>query len=205
MLERILLISLTLISFINEVKLKDVKVHYLETDNNVEVDGNENNFVLCVHMKESLKKNDTFYLLMASSDKTAKMNTKLYYNFQDESCQKSTVTDGDIRKFFYYNDQTVNEINSDIFYYEYKITKPTDNDKYAMVLVSDFSGNKIKIQYSNILPLTLVIIIVVAILGGIVLILLILIIICCCIYRSKKVITVKQQYQTSFVNEPIIP
>ena len=208
MLEKILLVSLTLISLfhgvkLNEVNSNEVDLFYLETDKSVDVE-NHKNFALCVHMKESLKKDDIFYLLMASKDEKAKMNNTLNYKFLKNSCENFKTVDGNPGYYDKYIDKTENKINEDIFYYEYKITKLNDDDKYMIVLIREFTGNKMTIQYSYILPATLIIILVVCIVGGVVIIVVVIIIICCCV-RRKKVAAVQQQYQSSFVNEPIVP
>ena len=208
MLEKIWIISLTLIALFNGVKLEELHTEYLDTDKPIDVSGYKN-FTVCMHIKEDLKKDDTFYLIIACDEKGAKIEKKLYYSFSAGSC-KDLKYDVDLanpeKKFGKCEEKTdYDSSDSDKIYNEYKLKKLDDNDKYMIFLVKDFTGNKLTISYASMSPITLVIILVCSIVGGVILIVVVIIIICCCVCRKRKVAAVQQQYQSSFVNEPIVP
>ena len=72
MLEKIWIISLTLIALFNGVKLEELHTEYLDTDKPIDVSGYKN-FTVCMHIKDDLKKDDTFYLIIACDEKGAKL------------------------------------------------------------------------------------------------------------------------------------
>ena len=197
MLEKIGIISLTLIALFSEVRLQ---LHYLDTDQTIDVKNASNVFV-CVHINEGLKKDDTFYLIVSSEEKGAKLDKKLYYLFQQSSCKDNGTPDN--LNGFEEVEGRYDTSNSDVLYNEFKIKK--SNDNYMIAGMTGGNGKDIKVAYAKISPITLMIILGCSIAGGVVLIIVITIIICCCLCRRKKVAAVQQQYQSSFVNEPIIP
>ena len=208
MLEKIWIISLTLIALFNGVKLEELHTEYLDTDKPIDVSGYKN-FTVCMHIKDNLKKDDTFYLIIACDEKGAKIEKKLYYSFSAGSC-KDLKYDVDLanpeKKFGKCEEKTdYDSSKAETIYNEYKLKKLDDNDKYMIFLVKDFTGNKLTISYASMSPITLVIILACSIVGGVILIVVVIIIICCCVCRKRKVAQVQQQYQSSFVNEPIVP
>ena len=197
MLEKIWIISLTLIALSSEVSLEN-NPYYLETDQAIDVN-NATTFFVCVHINEDLKKDDTFYLIVSSEEKGAKLDKKIYYSFQTGSCKNFNMSQS-------LNDEVEGSYDpskSDTLYNEFKIKK--SNDNYMIAKMTGGNGKNIKVGYAKISPVTLMIILGCSIAGGVVLIIIITIIICCCLCRIKKVAAVQQQYQSSFVNEPIIP
>ena len=208
MKEKIWIISLILIALFNKVRLVEssFKTEYLETDNAINVT-NATDFVVCVHVNENLKKGDTFYLLVSSDEKGAKIDKKIYYYFSSKSCKDKTVNvDAKNPGDPFNNHAEPNlESSSDTIYYEYKIEKLNGDENYMITLITGGDGKQIKVGYAKISPATLIIIIACSIAGGVVLIIVVLIIICCCLCRRKKVAAVQQQYQSSFVNDQVIP
>ena len=211
MLEKIWIISLTLIALFNGVKLDKTQLpkEYLDTDKPIDVSGYKN-FTVCMHIKDDLKKDDTFYLIIACDEKGAKIEKKLYYSFREKSCEETKKFEVDLSKpenqLDKHEEKTdYDSSNSDKIYNEYKLKKLDDNDKYMIFLVKDFTGNKLTIYYASMSPITLVIILACSIVGGVIIIVVVIIIICCCVCRKRKVAAVQQQYQSSFVNEPIVP
>ena len=209
MLEKIWIISLTLIALFNGVKLEELHTEYLDTDKPIDVSGYKN-FTVCMHIKDDLKKDDTFYLIIACDEKGAKIEKKLYYSFREKSCEETKKFEVDLSKpenqLDKHEEKTdYDSSNSDKIYNEYKLKKLDDNDKYMIFLVKDFTGNKLTIYYASMSPITLVIILACSIVGGVIIIVVVIIIICCCVCRKRKVAAVQQQYQSSFVNEPIVP
>ncbi len=208
MFAKILIISLTLIALSNEVNIKNLPVEYVETDNYAEV-SDATEFVVCVHMNENLKKDDTFFLVIGTEEKEVKMDRKIHYKLDSQSCKGETEKTVDFDKLD--NEYNLNSegkfdtSNSDTLYNEYEIKKLNDNENYMIGVITGGNGKKIKVSYAKMSPTTLLIILGCSIAGGVVLIIIVIIIICCCLCRRKKVAAVQQQYQSSFVNEPIIP
>ena len=208
MFAKILIISLTLIALSTE---ENLRVEYLDADNSDKIAevSNATDFVVCVHMNENLKKEDTFFLVISTDEKGVKMDRKIHYYFVTHSCKDSkemTVNLANINDPFYLNSEgKYDTSNSDSLYNEYEIKKLNDNENYMIAAITGGNGKKIKVAYAKMSPTTLLIILGCSIAGGVVLIIVVLIIICCCFCRRKKVAAVQQQYQSSFVNEPIIP
>ena len=198
MLEKIWIISLTLIALFSEVRLE--KPHYLDTDKTIDVN-NATTVYICVHINEDLKKDDTFYIIVSSEEKGAKLNKTIYYQFQTGTCEyvETPMNFNGFQEV----EGSYDTSNSDTLYNEFKIKK--SNDNYMIAVLKDGNGKNIKVAYAKISPVTLLIILGCSIAGGVVLIIVITIIICCCLCRRKKVAAVQQQYQSSFVNEPIVP
>ena len=197
MLEKILLFSLMPLLYATET---DVIVKYLKTNQYIDIE-NQPHFLVCIQIYEDLPKDDSFYLLISSEDKGKKMNTTLYYNFTSGSCETPAKRpiDLDHPNLIHHKDKANLEDTSKGFSYEYEIEKKDDNDKYMLLLIKDFEGQKMRIQYDPYSAETLIIIIVVVILVIIVVIIVVIVIVCLCI-RRKKVQEVQQQYQSSFVN-----
>ena len=202
MLEKILLISLVLISFI-QAHSERLESKYLKEKEELVLEKGQN-FLVCVEINEDLPKNDSFYILIACEEKGKKMNKKFPYRFLDSSC-KDEVLEVDSNnleiQFTYIKDSIKTDKEDNGFYYEYEFTKKEDNQKFMRMLIQNFDGNKMTLVYSKIAASTLIIIIVVSVVVGVFIIAAIVIIIICCICHKKKVADIQQQYQTSFVND----
>ena len=126
MLEKIVLILL-ITSIYSEIR--NVSVHYLETNKKVKIE-NKSESLLCVHIDESLKKDDIFYIQFSSDEKNKKMDKTVYFNFTKESCQNMTEKDIDFDKLstsFEANNKPNKETKEDdkdiTFFKEYEIKK----------------------------------------------------------------------------------
>ena len=84
------------------------------------------------------------------------------------------------------------------------LQKKTNSQKYMLLLYRNFTGNKLKVQYNPYSATTILIIVVVIIVVVIFVIILIIVIICLCVRKRKQKQTLPQ-YQSSYVQEPIMP
>ena len=209
MLEKILLISLVLISFIQADKDKPVKLQskYLESGEQIELD-NAQNFLVCVHISENLDIDNTFYIIIRCEENGKKFDKKFRYKFLESSCkdEEFVIDDKKIEENFpKFKDDINRESEDGGFTYEYEFKKKENNQKYMRMLIQNFDGNKMTILYSKMSVSTLIIIIVVSIVVGIFIIVAIIIVIVCCVCHKRRVASAQQQYKSSFVNDPIVP
>ena len=205
MLEKILLISLVLISFI-QADSEQLVAKYLKEKEELTLEKGKN-FLVCVEIKEDLPKNDSFYILATCEEKGKTMKKQFAYKFLDTSCKDEVLNiNYDYLEIQFTNikDNIRREIEDDGFIYEYEFTKKNNKQKFIRMLIQNFDGDKMTLVYSHMAFSTLIIIIVVSIVVGVIIIAAIIIIICC-VCHKKKVESVQQQYQSSFVNDQIIP
>ena len=203
MLDKIVLILLISLAY---SETHNLTLKYIDSYKLLELDGLKNGLI-CIQLNKDTKKDDNFYLLFSSQDKDKKMNKTIYYNLTKESCQnleKKEIDFDDLSKIFKYKEGDLNlESKENGFSYEYKITKKEDDQKYMLLLFKDFDGDHLKVQYSPFSATTILTIVIVIIGVIIFIIIIIIVIICLCCRRKKQ----KQlpQYQTSYVQEPIMP
>ena len=206
MLEKILLISLVLISFIQADSEKLV-ASYLKEGVELTLEKGKN-FLVCVEIKEDLPKNDSFYILATCEEKGKTMKKQFAYKFLDTSCKDEVLNiNYDYLEIQFTNikEKTKGDIEEKGFILEYEFTKKDKNQKFMRMLIQNFDGDKMTLVYSHMAASTLIIIIVVSIVVGIFVIVATIIIIVCCVCHKKRVASVQQQYQSSFVNDQIIP
>ena len=148
MLEKILLISL--ISLINPDPLP---VYYLQAKNNTVIEKTVN-ALLCVQIEQNLKKDKNFYVLVESKEENSKIDKKIYYNSQEETCENmhsKNISFDDLSEEFSNFEEKPNLQNADDgFHYEYKLNKKQDNYKYALMLITNFTGQEnFTVQYNS--------------------------------------------------------
>ena len=206
MLEKILLISLVLISFI-QADSEQLVAKYLKEKEELTLEKGKN-FLVCVEIKEDLPKNDSFYILATCEEKGKTMKKQFAYKFLDTSCKDEVLNiNYDYLEIQFTNikEKTKGDIEEKGFILEYEFTKKDKNQKFMRMLIQNFDGDKMTLVYSHMAASTLIIIIVVSIVVGIFVIVATIIIIVCCVCHKKRVASVQQQYQSSFVNDQIIP
>ena len=206
MLEKILLISLVLISFI-QADSEQLVAKYLKEKEVLTLEKGKN-FLVCVEIKEDLPKNDSFYILATCEEKGKTMKKQFAYKFLDSSCKDEVLNiNYDYLEIQFTNikEKTKGDIEEKGFILEYEFTKKDKNQKFMRMLIQNFDGDKMTLVYSHMAASTLIIIIVVSIVVGIFVIVATIIIIVCCVCHKKRVASVQQQYQSSFVNDQIIP
>ena len=206
MLEKILLISLVLISFI-QAKSEQLVAKYLKEGEDLALEKGKN-FLVCVEIKEDLPKNDSFYIMAQCEEKGKKMKKQFAYKFLDTSCKDEVLNvDYDCLEIQFTNikDNIGLENEGSGFSYEYEFTKKDNNQKFMRMLIQNFDGDKMTLIYTHMAASTLIIIIVVSVVVGVFVIAATIIIIVCCICHKKRVASVQQQYQSSFVNDQVIP
>ena len=206
MLEKILLISLVLISFI-QADSEQLVAKYLKEGEELTLEKGKN-FLVCVEIKEDLPKNDSFYILATCEEKGKTMKKQFAYKFLDSSCKDEVLNiNYDYLEIQFTNikEKTKGDIEEKGFILEYEFTKKDKNQKFMRMLIQNFDGDKMTLVYSHMAASTLIIIIVVSIVVGIFVIVATIIIIVCCVCHKKRVASVQQQYQSSFVNDQIIP
>ena len=203
MLDKIVLALLISLAY---SEIANLTLKYIDSYQPLDLDGLQNGLV-CIRINDDFKKDDNFYVFFSSQEKGKKMNKTIYYNLTKESCQnlgKKEIDFNDLSNIFKYKDDKPNlETEENGFSYEYKITKKEDDQKFMLLLFKDFNGNQLKVQYSPF-SATGILIIVIIIIGVIIFfIIIIIVIICiCCRKRKQKQLP---QYQTSYVQEPIMP
>ena len=184
MLEKILIIAL--ISLINPEPLD---VYYLKAKENTVID-NRTEALLCVQIEENLKKGKNFYVLFESKEENSTINKKIYYNYLEDTCKdmktKNISFDNISKEFSNYEEKPNLQNADDGFHYEYKINKKEDNQKYALMLITNFSGKEnFTVQYNSFCVDAVLIYVVVVVASLLGLIIIAIIIVCKC-YVSKK-------------------
>ena len=206
------IILLALISLIYSEK-KTVHVEYLDDYSNFDIindKGNYTNFLVCIRIHEGTEDGDSFYFSTTCEESGKNMDKNLYLKYLNESCQsyKNYELDLDQPNIEFNHKQEKLSIDEEGtgFVREFKFVKPNidSNYKYMLVLVRNFTGNKMKFSYFPISAMTIVIIVVVVVVV-VLIIIIALIIVCCCCCCKKRSEKIHQQYQSSYVQEPIIP
>ena len=207
MLEKIVLILL-ITSIYSEIR--NVSIYYLETHKEVKIE-NKTEGLLCVHIDESLKKDDIFYIHFSSEEKNKKMNKTVYFNFTKESCQNMTEMDIDFDKLstsFEANNKPNQESKEDdkdiTFFKEYEIKKKEKDINFMLMLYKDWNGKELKVTYSPISGDRALLMILIFIGVGLLVIAIIitLISICC---RKRNRTAIDSQYNSSYGQDPIMP
>ena len=204
MLEKIVLILL-ITSIYSEIR--NVPIYYLETYKEVKIE-NKSESLLCVHIDESLKKDDTFYILFSSEEKNKKMNKTVYFNFTKESCQNMTEMDIDFDKLstsFEANNKPNQESKEDDkFSKEYEIKKKEKDINFMLMLYKDWNGKELKVSYSPISAKGALLMILIFIGVGLLVIAIIIAVICICC-RKRNRTAIDSQYNSSYGQDPIMP
>ena len=207
MLEKIVLILL-ITSIYSEIR--NVPIYYLETLKEVKIE-NKPEGLLCVHIDESLKKDNTFYILFSSEEKNKKMNKTVYFNFTKESCQNMTEMDIDFDKLstlFEANNKPKKETKEDdkdfTLFKEYEIKKKEKDINFMLMLYKDWNGKELKVSYSSISAERYLLMILVFIGVGLLVIAIIIAIICICC-RKRNRTAIDSQYNSSYGQDPIMP
>ena len=207
MLEKIVLILL-ITSIYSEIR--NVPIYYLETLKEVKIE-NKPEGLLCVHIDESLKKDNTFYILFSSEEKNKKMNKTVYFNFTKESCQNMTEMDIDFDKLstlFEANNKPKKETKEDdkdfTLFKEYEIKKKEKDINFMLMLYKDWNGKELKVSYSPISAKGALIMILVIIGVGLLVIAIIIAVICICC-RKRNRTAIDSQYNSSYGQDPIMP
>ena len=207
MLEKIVLILL-ITSIYSEIR--NVPIYYLETLKEVKIE-NKPEGLLCVHIDESLKKDDTFYILFSSEEKNKKMDKTVYFNFTKESCQNMTEMDIDFDKLstsFEANNKPNQESKEDdkdiTFSKEYEIKKKEKDINFMLMLYKDWNGKVLKVSYNPISAKGALIMILVIIGVGLLVIAIIIAVICICC-RKRNRTAIDSQYNSSYGQDPIMP
>ena len=204
MLEKIVLILL-ITSIYSEIR--NVSIYYLETHKEVKIE-NKTEGLLCVHIDESLKKDDTFYIFFSSEEKNKKMNKTVYFNFTKESCQNMTEMDIDFDKLstsFEANNKPNQESKEDDkFSKEYEIKKKEKDINFMLMLYKDWNGKALEVKYNSISGGRVLVMILVFIGVGLLVIAIIIAIICICC-RKRNRTAIDSQYNSSYGQDPIMP
>lgn len=185
MMVKFLLIAL--ISFIISTKLA---INYLEANENIDLTVTESrDFLICVQIQEDLKRDKNFYLLFESGEENTTINKPIYYNYLDTSCENETEKDIDLndlsKEFKNTQEQPNLENEDDGFHYEYKINRIEDKYTHTLLLVRNFTGENMTLQY-NSFSVDAVLIYVVVCIAGLMAVIIIAIIIVCKCYVIKK-------------------
>ena len=191
-------------------EIRNVSIYYLETLKEVKIE-NKPEGLLCVHIDESLKKDDIFYIHFSSEEKNKKMNKTVYFNFTKESCQNMTEMDIDFDKLstsFEANNKPNKEIKEDdkdiTLFKEYEIKKKEKDINFMLMLYKDWNGKELKVSYSSISGDTALLMILIFIGVGLLVIAIIITLICICC-RKRNRTAIDSQYNSSYGQDPIMP
>ena len=98
------------------------------------------------------------------------------------------------------------ESKSSKFSYEYKITRSSDNEKFLLFIFNDFTGSKFSIGFDPVSGIGVLATVLISIGALIFLVIIALIIICCvCKGKCKKQKTTDSNFQSSYVEDPLVP
>ena len=198
MLEKILFALL--ICLINSEK---IEVHFLDSSNKVEV--NKPNFLLCIKMPEKLKQSDNFYLVFDCDEKNATITKTIYYNYLEKSCENDKYQEIDLNNFreeFNNNKSELNlEEDSQGIHHEYKIRKET-NQNYILMLIKNFKGNQIKVEYSK-LSLRVILVVIIFCVIGVIVTIIILVVLFSKYYVDKKQSETLEEFKTILVDDSL--
>ena len=146
---------------------------------------------LCLDV-ERFKKDEKFYLQMNS--KSGSINKILFYEFINEACPQNYTLNPENTTLQKKETSSSKETSKEFsLEYEFK----TIESKNIFVIYTDYTGEELSVQFSD-MKITTAIYIVLGILGGVIVFLIIL---CCCCYycckkKQKQILT--NDYQTSF-------
>ena len=172
MIEKIIFISFISIIFSEKVVVE----HFIWDNENTLM---ENSALLCIKLNDDIKKDDNFYLYFLAEEKNENINKTIHYNLNEVSCENMNSTEINFNNlseaFEYHTEELYLSVDENRFLHEYQLKKENDNQKYMLVLYSNFSntsGKGIKVKFSNysISIIIIIFIIVASVLLGIMLI-----------------------------------
>lgn len=199
MLEKILFALL--ICLINSER---VEINFLNSSNKVEV--NNSYFLLCIKMPEKLKQSEHIFLVLDCDEKNATINKTIYYNYLNISCENDKYKEINFNNLtgeFNYIESELNlEEDNRGIHHEYKIIKKESNQNYILMLIKDFKGNQIKIEYSK-LSLRVILVVIIACVVGVILTIIIIFIIVFKYYVNKKRLESHEEFKVSLVDDSL--
>ena len=199
MIEKILFALL--ICLINSER---VEINFLNSSNKVEV--NNSYFLLCIKMPEQLKQSDHIFLVLDCDEKNATINKTIYYNYLNISCENDKYKEINFNNLtgeFNYIESELNlEEDNRGIHHEYKIIKKESNQNYILMLIKDFKGNQIKIEYSK-LSLRVILVVIIACVVGVILTIIIIFLIVFKYYVNKKRLESHEEFKVSLVDDSL--
>ena len=205
MFEILLSLLITLI-YSNKTNLTVFQVKDWTKNENI----NEKNGLICYELHKDIKVGDNFYLHMSCNEENKSIKKLSYYNFSEVPCNKLEKYPIDIDKTSNYFNKNFGNPNSESksskFSYEYKITRSSDNEKFLLFIFNDFTGSKFSIGFDPVSGIGVLATVLISIGALIFLVIIALIIICCvCKGKCKKQKTTDSNFQSSYVEDPLVP
>ena len=185
-----MLAKFLLIAILSLINSDTLAINYLKPNEYLNLTVTESkDFLICIQIQKDLQKDKNFYLLFESEEESTTINKTIFYNYLDTSCETEIEKDIDLNNLSNIFENTQEQPNleneDDGFHYEYKINKKEDNHKFALLLVTNFTGENMTLQY-NSFSVDAVLIYVVVCIAGLMAVIIIAIIIVCKCYVSKK-------------------
>ena len=160
--------------------------------------------MVCYELHKDFETNKDFCLIISSDEKDKKMNRTIYYNLTDISCQNLnnlTIDFDNLKSEFTYSIKEPTRVQEKYgLYYEYKITKNNENQKFMLILFKDFTGEKFELTYAPFNAghaMTFVLVIPTVIL---IIIIIICICVCRCICKKNKAIPFQDEKSPNAIN-----
>ena len=167
---------------------------------------NQNNSLVCVELNKDLKKDQKFYIVVFTKQKGETIDKDIHYNITETSCKNDTfdIDLTNLKKEFEKTDNNPDEgDDKEGFSYQYTLEKKGDNQKYAFILIKNYSGTEFYVGYSPI-DIKQILVIILIVVGVIIVAIVVTIIVCCCCCCKKRQ-QIQGQFQSSYVAEPIMP
>ena len=168
---------------------------------------NQRNSLVCVELNKDLKKDQKFYIIVFTEEKGKTIDKEIYYNITETSCKNDKSRDIDLtnlkKEFEKTDNNPVEGDDKEGFSYQYTLEKKEDNQKYAFILIKDYSGTEFYVGYSPI-GIKQILVIILSVVGVIIVAIVVTIIVCCCCCCKKRQ-QIQGQFQSSYVAEPIMP
>ena len=166
--------------------------------------------LVCYELHKSFESNEDFYLIISSDEKGKKLNRTIYYNLTDISCQnlRNLQIDFDnLTSEFTYSIKEPTEFEEQYgLFYEYKIRKNFENQKFMLMLFKDFTGEKFKIAFAPFKGMQVLTVILVILVIFLIIIIIICVCICRCICRSKRNKAAPLQDENKYISPiPLYP
>ena len=121
---------------------EDIPIYNLNPFENIEME-NQTSSCICFKMSDEIKNGDFFYAIIYTNELYVSINETLRYNYNN-SCPETSCNDFE----FNHSKECNLSMNEDGFAYQYNFEKK--DEKYVVIRYYEFTGKKLKIEYSKV-------------------------------------------------------
>ena len=196
-----------LLIYLSNSQIVNLTVFQLKDYENITIQ--KSSGLVCYELHKDFETNKDFNLIISSDEKDKKMNRTIYYNLTDISCQNLnnlTIDFDNLKSEFTYSIKEPTRVQEKYgLYYEYKITKNNENQKFMLMLFKDFTGEKFELTYAPFnagQAMTFVLVILAVIL---IIIIIICICVCRCICKKNKAVPFQDEQGQKTFNLQTMP